>query len=171
MIYFLPLEDKKQFGRMPVYDRDKKIKYFLLGNMSQVSGTVFLTDLNRTELGSITLEADNLRFSYLIKLKDFADITVRSAGTLNHPIFYISRVKYVMSGSVRKNNFVIRHALQKTATISTTITHYGPTLKISMANQANEEVILLMAALLTQHDLSTIKIKQPNNTTALQTGF
>ncbi|APT18981.1 hypothetical protein FC62_GL000448 [Amylolactobacillus amylotrophicus DSM 20534] len=150
MKYFLPLDDQANPGRIPVLDANNKAHYMVLGNMNQLNSTIFLNDLNRSEVARITNTAKRLAESYLLIVLNQVPIRIRQVKFSNTRLYYLPELNYWIIGNKKRDEYTFRKGRHKVAQALILVTNLGPTLQINIFDDKHEPEIILTSMIFNQ---------------------
>jgi uncharacterized protein YxjI len=158
MKYILTLTQTKAYGQIPVTGPNGKIQYIIKGNVDGPSHTLYLSDLNHQEVGRLYEESNALLKSYTVDVVGHSLVHVKRLNTDLLNLFYIERLNYLVTGSIKNGSYRFRTGFKCVATVETIIAKDGVELVCQISRPEDVPFILLISILFTQWHLHPLKL-------------
>lgn len=158
MKYFLPIDDQKTLGQLIIADEKNHPLFIALGKFSQSSGTIFLNDLNKNEVGRISVSKNQLGIFYTILLPGHDGIKVHRLRFRNYVYYRIPLISYSVFGQQKKSNFRFYFRTKKIAQADLQVLPDGPNLVLQTNDNANQVILILLSLIFLQPDFWTLRL-------------
>lgn len=158
MRYLLELNQKQEYGQIPVANGQGKIQYIIQGNLDNPNHTLYLKNINGTEIGRLYADGNGIISSYTIDVVNHSLVKVKRLNSKVTNLFYITRLNYVVSGSIKKGSYKFLSGFKKVATVKTDVQKVGVVLTCNILRPEDVPFILLCATLFTQWHTTPLRL-------------
>lgn len=158
MQFLLHLNQEKAYGQIPVTGPNGKVQFTLRGNVDNPNHTLYLYDIQNQEIGRLFADGAGLIASFTIDVIKHSLVHVKK---LNNPLtnlFYVTRLNYVVTGSIKKGTYTFRSGLKNVASVETVMGHNGVDLICEISRPEDIPFILLISVLFTQWHVTPLKL-------------
>lgn len=163
MKYLFPIDEQKSLGQLIITNAEKEPLFIALGKFSRTSGTIFLNDLNKNEVGRISVNKNQLGLFYTILLPGFDSIKVHRMRIHNYVYYRVPLISYSVFGQQKKSNFKFYFRTKKIAQANLQIFNDGPNLVLDTNDSANQIILILLSLIFLQPDFWTLKLNLKTN--------
>ena len=102
MRYLLELNQKQEYGQIPVANEQGKIQYIIQGNLDNPNHTLYLKNTHGTEIGRLYTDGNGIISSYTIDVVNHSLVKVKRLNSKVTNLFYDTRLNYLVSVSIKK---------------------------------------------------------------------
>ena len=113
MLFWLELNQEKDYGQIPVIAENGQVKYFIHGNLDNPNHTLYLNDINNKEVGRLFSDGAGLIASFTIDVVNHSLVGVKKLNTPSTNIFYLTQLNYIVTGSIKHGTYTFRSGIQK----------------------------------------------------------
>ena len=100
MLFWLELNQEKDYGQIPVIASNGQVKFFIQGNLDNPNHTLYLNDINNKEVGRLFSDGAGLIASFTIDVVNHSLVGVKKLNTPSTNIFYLTQLNYIVTGSI-----------------------------------------------------------------------
>lgn len=159
MKFLLKLNQEKAYGQIPVTDEASNLRYIIKGNLDNPNHTLYLCDPNNQEIGRLYTDGTGLIASFTIDVINHSLVSVKRLNVLtNANLFYITRLNYVVTGSIKNGTYTFRNGIKKVAGVQTFMNASGVLLQCDIDLPEDTPFILLITVLFTQWHIKPLKL-------------
>ncbi|WP_317638234.1 hypothetical protein [Lactobacillus xylocopicola] len=158
MRYFLELTQKREYGQIPVANDKGKIRYIIQGNLDNPNHTLYLKTNTGKEIGRLYTDGNGLIASFTIDVVNHSLVKVKRLNNRAANLFYLTRLNYLVTGSIRNGSYKFITGLKKVATVKTEMKKSGVVLTCDIARPEDVPFILLCATLFTQWHTTPLRL-------------
>lgn len=158
MRYLLELTQKQEYGQIPVANEKGKIKYLIQGNLDNPNHTLYLKTYKQTEIGRLYTDGNGIISSYTIDVVNHSLVKVKRFNNSVSNLFYITRLNYLITGSIKNGKYRFLSGVKTVATVETDIKKNGVVLTCNIARPEDVPFILLCATLFTQWHTTPLRL-------------
>lgn len=158
MRYLLELNQKQEYGQIPVADQTGKICYIIQGNLDNPNHTLYFKKTNGKEIGRLYSDGNGLISSFTIDVINHSLVKVKRLNSRMTNLFYITRLNYLVSGSIKNGSYKFLSGLKKIATVKTEMSKLGVILTCDILRPEDVPFILLCATLFTQWHTTPLRL-------------
>ncbi|RMC49111.1 hypothetical protein [Lactobacillus sp. ESL0228] len=158
MRYLLELNQKQEYGQIPVADQNGKICYIIQGNLDNPNHTLYLKRTNGKEIGRLYSDGNGLISSFTIDVVNHSLVKVKRLNSRLTNLFYITRLNYLVSGSIKNGSYKFLSGLKKIAIVKTDMNKLGVILTCDILRPEDVPFILLCATLFTQWHTTPLRL-------------
>lgn len=158
MRYLLELSQKQEYGQIPVANEKGKIQYIIQGNLDNPNHTLYLKNYDGNEIGRLYTDGNGIISSYTIDVVNHSLVKVKRLNNRVANLFYITRLNYIVSGSIKKGSYQFLFGLKKVATVKTEVKKMGVVLTCEIERPEDVPFILLCATLFTQWHTTPLRL-------------
>lgn len=158
MQFLLHLNQEKAYGQIPVTGPNGKIQFTLRGNVDNPNHTLYLYDFNNQEIGRLFSDGAGLIASFTIDVIKHSLVRVKKLNSPVTNLFYVTRLNYVVTGSIKKGTYTFRSGLKNVASVETIMGHSGVDLVCEISRPEDIPFILLISVLFTQWHVTPLKL-------------
>lgn len=160
MHYSLSLTQNQDLGQSIVKDENNQPCYILHGNLGSVSNTIVLCDINEHEVGRLYLDSAHFIATYSIDVVNHSLVKVKKINSSLANIFYITRLNYWISGSIKNGHYSFYSGIKKVASVQTLVSGSEYILTYNISRPEDVPFILLISILFTQLHIPPLKLPQ-----------
>lgn len=158
MRYLLELTQKQEYGQIPVANEQNRIQYIIQGNLDNPNHTLYLKKVNGKEIGRLYTDGNGFISSYTIDVINHSLVKVKRLNNKLANLFYITRLNYIVSGSIKKGSYKFLFGIKKVATVRTVVQSEGVVLICDIERPEDVPFILLCATLFTQWHTTPLRL-------------
>ncbi len=158
MQFLLELNQEKAYGQIPVTGVNGKIQYIIRGNVDNPNHTLYLYDVDEQEVGRMYLDGNSLISSFTIDVINHSLVKVKKVNSPLTNLFYITRLNYWVTGSIKKGTYKFRAGLKNVASVKTIIGNSGVVLVCNISRPEDVPFILLICVLFTQWHVTPLRL-------------
>lgn len=158
MRFFLHFNQEKTYGQIPITDDQGQITYIIRGNLDNPNHTLYLSNTNNQEIGRLFSDSAGLIASYTVDVINHSLVQVKRVNSPLTNLFYITRLNYLVTGSIKKGTYNFRALLKQVASVETLMTSKGVTLVCDIDRPEDIPFILLISVLFTQWNIPPLKL-------------
>ncbi len=158
MRYLLELNQKKAYGQIPVANSRGQIQFLIQGNLDNPNHTLYLKDSCGIEIGRLYTDGNGIISSYTIDVVNHSLVKVKRLNSKATNLFYITRLNYLVSGSIKNGSYKFVSGIKKVATVKTDVKKVGVVLTCDIDRPEDVPFILLCATLFTQWHTTPLKL-------------
>ncbi|WEV37583.1 hypothetical protein [Lactobacillus sp. ESL0677] len=158
MRYLLELSQKYEYGQIPVADESGQIQYIIQGNLDNPNHTLYLKTRNHEEIGRLYADGNGLISSFTIDVVNHSLVKVKRLNSRVTNLFYLTRLNYIVTGSIKKGSYKFSFGIKKVATVKTKVGKTGVILTCDITRPEDVPFILLSATLFTQWHTTPLKL-------------
>ncbi|MBU3829200.1 MAG: hypothetical protein H9806_08835 [Candidatus Lactobacillus pullistercoris] len=158
MRFLLHLNQEKAYGQIPVTNNAGKIQYVIRGNLDNPNHTVYLYNVQNQEIGRLFADGSGFISSYSIDVIDHSLIKVKKINSTLTNLFFVTRLNYLVTGSIKKGTYKFRFGLKNVASVKTIVGHSGVDLICDISLPEDVPFILLISILFTQWHMKPLKL-------------
>lgn len=158
MRFYLELNQEKAYGQMPVLGIDGHMQYLIKGNLENPNHTLYLSDFNNQEVGRLYRESINFIASFTIDVINHSLVRVKKVNSPLTNIFYVTRLNYFITGSIKKGSYNFRAGFKTVASVRTIMGDSGVVLLCTIKRPEDVPFILLIAVLFTQWHVKPLRL-------------
>lgn len=158
MHYSLSLIQNQDLGQSVIKDEKNQPCFIMRGKLGNVSNTIILFDINNHEIGRLYLDSARLIASYSIDVVNHSLVKVKTINSSLANIFYITRLNYWISGSIKNGHYSFYSGVKKVASVQTIISGDDYTLLYNISHPEDVPFILLISILFTQLHIPPLKL-------------
>ncbi|GAA3636918.1 hypothetical protein GCM10022297_14350 [Lactobacillus hamsteri] len=158
MQFLLELNQEKSYGQIPITGPNGKIQYFIRGNLDNPNHTLYLSDLNNNEIGRLFTDEAGLIASFTIDVINHSLVKVKKVNTPLTNLFYVTRLNYLVTGSIKKGTYTFRSGLKNVASVKTIMGNSGVVLVCNVTRPEDIPFILLISILFTQWHVTPLRL-------------
>ena len=158
MLFWLELNQEKDYGQIPVIASDGQVKFFTQGNLDNPNHTLYLNDINNKEVGRLFSDGAGLIASFTIDVVNHSLVGVKKLNTPSTNIFYLTQLNYVVTGSIKHGTYTFRSGIKKVANVKTMMGDKGVVLTCEINKPEDVPFILLTSILFTQWHVTPLKL-------------
>lgn len=158
MLFWLELNQEKDYGQIPVIDPNGKIKFIIQGNLDNPNHTLYLDDISNNEVGRLFTDGAGLISSFTIDVVNHSLVGVKKINTPNTNIFYLTQLKYIVTGSIKRGTYTFRSGFKSIANVKTVVAKHGIVLECNITKPEDTPFILLTSVLFTQWHVTPLKL-------------
>ena len=158
MIFWLELNQDKDYGQIPVIGEDGQIQFIIQGNLDNPNHTLYLDNTNKEEIGRLFSDGAGLIASFTIDVVNHSLVGVKKLNTPNTNIFYITKLKYIVTGSIKHGTYTFRSGIKNVASVKTMMGAHGVVLVCDISKPEDVPFILISSVLFTQWHVTPLKL-------------
>lgn len=158
MQFLLELNQEKAYGQIPITGPHGKIEFIIRGNLDNPNHTLYLYDINENEVGRLYTDGGNLIASFTIDVINHSIVKVKKVNSPLTNIFYITRLNYWVTGSIKKGTYNFRDKLKNVASVKTIMGNSGVVLVCDILRPEDVPFILLISVLFTQWHVTPLRL-------------
>lgn len=158
MQFLLHLNQEKAYGQIPVTGPNGKIQYILRGNLDNPNHTLYLYDVDNQEIGRVFADNAGLIASYTVDVIKHSLVRVKKVNSPLTNLFYVTRLNYLVTGSIKKGTYTFRSGLKNVASVKTIMGHAGVDLVCEIVRPEDIPFILLISILFTQWHVTPLRL-------------
>lgn len=158
MQFFLHFNQEKTYGQIPITNEQGKITYIIRGNLDNPNHTLYLSDTNNDEIGRLFSDRAGLIASYTVDVINHSLVQVKKLNSPLTNLFYITRLNYLVTGSIKNGTYKFRELLKQVASVETLMTSNGVTLVCEISRPEDIPFILLISVLFTQWNIPPLRL-------------
>lgn len=158
MLFWLELNQEQDYGQIPVIDAKGKVEFIIQGNLDNPNHTLYLEDTNRKEVGRLFADGVGLIASFTIDVVNHSLVGVKKLNTPNTNLFYLTQLKYIVTGSIKKGTYTFRSGFKNIADVKTIVDGHGVVLVCNIQKPEDVPFILLTSVLFTQWHVTPLKL-------------
>lgn len=160
MHYSLSLTQNQDLGQSIIKDERNQPCYILHGNLGGISNTIILCDIHEHEIGRLYLDSAHLIATYSIDVVNHSLVKVKKLNSSLANIFYITRLNYWISGSIKNGHYSFYSGIKKVASVQTLVSGGEYILTYNISRPEDVPFILLISILFTQLHTPPLKLPQ-----------
>ncbi len=150
MQFLLELNQEKAYGQIPVTGPNGQIQYIIQGNLDNPNHTLYLHDVDNNEVGRLYADGANFIASFIIDVVNHSLVKVKKVNSPVTNIFFVTRLNYLVTGSIKNGTYKFRAGLKTVASVKTIIGDSGVVLVCQIKRPEDVPFILLISVLFTQ---------------------
>lgn len=158
MQFCLHLTQEKAYGQIPITGSDGKIQYIVRGNLDNPNHTLYLSDVNNHEIGRLFTDGAGLIASFAVDVIKHSLVRVKKVNSPLTNLFYVTRLNYVVTGSIKKGTYTFRSGFKNVASVKTIMDHSGVDLVCEISRPEDIPFILLISVLFTQWHITPLRL-------------
>lgn len=158
MQYLLHLNQEKAYGQIPVTGPNGKVQYTVRGNLDNPNHTVYLYNIQNQEIGRLFFDGAGLIESFSIDVVNHSLVSVKKVNSQLTNLFFVTRLNYLVTGSIKKGTYTFRSGLKNVASVKTIIGHSGVDLVCEILRPEDIPFILLISVLFTQWHVTPLRL-------------
>lgn len=158
MQFTLHLNQEKAYGQIPVTNIQGKIQYIIRGNVDNPNHTLYLYDINNNEIGRLFLDGMGIITTFTIDVIDHSLVKVKKVNSHFTNLFYVTRLNYVVTGSIKKGTYTFRSGVKSVASVKTIVGKSGVDLICVIDRPEDIPFILLISVLFTQWHVTPLRL-------------
>ena len=158
MEFILKLTQERAYGQIPVGDENGKISYIIKGNLDNPNHTLYLCDYNQVEIGRLYTDGSGVISSFTIDVINHSLVKVKRVNSSLTNLFYITKLNYIVAGSIKNGTYTFRNGFKKVASVKTIMNSSGVILKCNISLPEDIPFILLTTVLLTQWHVTPLRL-------------
>lgn len=158
MQFYLELNQEKAYGQIPILGANGHMQYSIRGNLDNPNHTLYLSDFNNQEIGRLYRDGANLIASFTIDVINHSLVKVKKINSPLTNIFYVTRLNYFVTGSIKKGTYKFRAGFKNVASVKTIIGNSGVVLVCHIQRPEDVPFILLISVLFTQWHVKPLRL-------------
>lgn len=158
MRFFLELNQEKSYGQIPVVGPSGKVEYIIKGNLDNPNHTLYLDYADGDEIGRLFSDGGTLVLSFIIDVVNHSLVRVKKFNSSRTNLFYVTRLNYVVTGSIKNGTYTFRAGVKKVANVKTIVGNSGVVLVCDVMRPEDVPFILLISVLFTQWHVTPLKL-------------
>ncbi|WP_168180807.1 MULTISPECIES: hypothetical protein [Lactobacillus] len=158
MRFLLELNQEKAYGQIPITGPSGKIEYIIRGNLDNPNHTLYLSDIHNHEIGRLFCDNSGLIASYAVDVIQHSLVEVKKINNPLANILYITRLNYLVTGSIKKGTYTFRSGFKNVASVKTIMGNSGVILVCNIERPEDIPFILLISILFTQWHISPLRL-------------
>lgn len=158
MLFWLELNQEKAYGQIPVVGENGKVQYFIQGNLDNPNHTLYLENIAKDEIGRLFTDGCGIIASFTIDVVNHSLVGVKKLNTPNTNIFYLTQLKYIVTGSIKRGTYTFRSGFKDVADVETIVGDHGVVLVCDISKPEDVPFILLTSVLFTQWHVTPLKL-------------
>lgn len=158
MLFWLELNQKQDYGQIPIIDAKGKVKFIIQGNLNNPNHTLYLENTSRKEIGRLFSDGIGIIASFTIDVVNHSLVGVKKLNMPNTNIFYLTQLKYIVTGSIKKGTYTFRSGIKNIADVRTVVDDHGVVLICNIQKPEDVPFILLTSVLFTQWHVTPLKL-------------
>lgn len=158
MRYLLELTQKQEYGQIPVVNEKGKVQFIIQGNLDNPNHTLYLKDPCGIEIGRLYSDGNGFVSSYTIDVVNHSLVKVKRLNTKVSNLFYITRLNYLVTGSIKQGSYKFLSGVKRVATVNTDVKKMGVVLTCDIVRPEDVPFILLCATLFTQWHTTPLQL-------------
>lgn len=158
MQFLLELNQEKSYGQIPVTGPNGKIDFIIKGNLDNPNHTLYLSHTDGEEIGRLFPDQSGFISSFIIDVVNHSLVRVKKFNTPRTNLFYVTRLNYLVTGSIKKGTYTFRAGVKNVADVKTIIGNSGVVLVCDIKRPEDIPFILLISVLFTQWHVTPLKL-------------
>ncbi|MGQ5709265.1 hypothetical protein [Lactobacillus sp. PSON] len=158
MRFLLELNQNKTYGQIPVTGPSGKIEYIIKGNLDNPNHTLYLSRVDNTEIGRLFADSSGIISSFIVDVVNHSLVRVKKFNTPMTNLFYVTRLNYLVTGSIKKGTYTFRAGVKNVADVKTIMGNSGVILVCDIQRPEDIPFILLISILFTQWHVTPLKL-------------
>lgn len=159
MQFLLALNQEKSYGQIPVTGPNGKVQYIIQGNLDNPNHTLYLYNTNNQEIGRLFFDGSEfLLASFTVDVINHSLVTVKKINSPLTNLFYVTRLNYLVTGSIKKGTYKFRSGLKNVASVKTIVGDSGVVLVCDIQRPEDIPFILLISVLFTQWHITPLRL-------------
>lgn len=158
MRFWLELNQEKDYGQIPVLNQNGKAEFFIQGNLDNPNHTLYLNNFRKQEVGRLFSDGAGLIASFTIDVVNHSLVSVKKLNTPTANIFYLTQLKYIVTGSIKRGTYTFRSGIKSVASVQTIMGDRGGVLICDITKPEDVPFILLTSVLFTQWHVTPLKL-------------
>ncbi|MDF7638632.1 hypothetical protein PT285_04360 [Lactobacillus sp. ESL0791] len=160
MKFLLELTQEKEYGQIPVVGPKGKLQYTIRGNLDNPNHTLYLYTKDNQEIGRLYPDGNGIFESFTIDVINHSLVKVKKLNSWGTNLFYITRLNYLVTGSIKKGTYTFRSGVKNVANVKTVINKTGVVLTCNIKRPEDIPFILLITTLFTQWHTTPLRLPQ-----------
>lgn len=158
MQFLLELNQRKAYGQIPVIGTHGKIMYIIRGNLDNPNHTLYLYDTKNHEVGRLFRDRGGIIVSFIVDVINHSLVEVKKLNSPATNLFYVTRLNYLVTGSIKKGTYTFRSGVKNVANVKTIMEKSGVVLVCDIKRPEDIPFILLISVLFTQWHVTPLKL-------------
>lgn len=158
MLFWLELNQEKAYGQIPIIGESGKVEYFIQGNLDNPNHTLYLKNFKKDEIGRLFAEEGGIIASFTIDVVNHSLVSVKKLRAPNTNILYLTQLKYIVTGSIKRGAYTFRSGIKSVANVKTMMGDHGVVLVCDISKPEDVPFILLTSVLFTQWHITPLKL-------------
>ncbi|WEV40471.1 hypothetical protein [Lactobacillus sp. ESL0681] len=158
MRYLMELSQKQEYGQIPVAFDNGELKFIIQGNLDNPNHTLYLKTTLGTEIGRLYSDRNGIIASFTIDVVNHSLVKVKRFNSKIANLFYVTRLNYLVTGSIKKGSYKFLSGVKQVATVKTKVNKTGVVLTCDISRPEDVPFILLCATLFTQWHTTPLKL-------------
>ena len=150
MLFWLELNQEKDYGQIPILGENGKVQYIIQGNLDNPNHTLYLENTNRKEIGRLFSDGVGIIASFTIDVVNHSLVGVKKLNAPNTNIFYLTQLRYIVTGSIKHGTYTFRSGIKNVANVKT--------IMGDISKPEDIPFILLTSILFTQWHVTPLKL-------------
>lgn len=160
MRYSLSISQNQDIGQSIVKNEHNHPCFILRGTLGSVTNTIILDDIHNQEVGRLYLDSAHFIATYCIDVVNHSMVKVKKINSSLANIFFITRLNYWISGSIKNGHYSFFSGIKKVASVQTLVTDGDFNLIYDIKHPEDVPFILLISILFTQLHIPPLKLPQ-----------
>lgn len=158
MRFWLELNQERDYGQIPAVGTDGKVQFIIQGNLDNPNHTLYLYDIHNDEIGRLFSDGVGIIASFTIDVVNHSLVGVKKLNTPSANLFYLTRLKYIVTGSIKHGTYTFRSGIKSVADVKTKMGDHGVVLVCDISKPEDIPFILLTSILFTQWHVTPLKL-------------
>ncbi len=158
MKFLLELNQEKEYGQIPVIGPEGKVQYTIRGNLDNPNHTLYLNTIEEEEIGRLYSDGVGVIASFTVDVVNHSLVKVKKVNSLLTNLFYVTRLNYLVTGSIKKGTYTFRSGIKNVANVKTIMGNSGVVLVCEIKRPKDIPFILLISILFTQWHVTPLKL-------------
>lgn len=158
MQFQLHLTQKHEYGQIIVTGPNGKVQFTIRGNLNNPNHTLYLYNINNQEVGRLYADKVGIVSTYIVDIINHSLVKVKKANNSLANLFYITRLNYIVTGSIKKGTYTFRSGFKSVADVKTIIDKSGVDIICNISRPEDVPFILLISVLFTQWHVTPLRL-------------